>query len=116
MAGGETVGTDVAQTRLERVRDVVDAHVLPYVRNHGGDLEIVDVAADGTVTCRLEGSCRGCPIAPVTVFAVLERALRTHVSPDLNVHAPQIGVSQAAVARIRRFYPSRVGGPQKSAR
>jgi len=95
------------------VREVVAMHVLPYVRNHGGDLHVTDVAEDGSVTCRLEGACRGCPAAAVTVIAVLERALQTHIDAGITVRAPQIGVSPAAMARIRRMYPDRVGGPRR---
>ena len=32
-----------------RVQAVVDLHVLPYVRNHGGDVEVVAIDDDGTV-------------------------------------------------------------------
>jgi Fe-S cluster biogenesis protein NfuA len=31
----------------QRVQAVIDAHVLPYVRNHGGDVSIVDIDDDG---------------------------------------------------------------------
>jgi Fe-S cluster biogenesis protein NfuA len=89
-----------------RVQSVIDTHVLPYVRNHGGDVEVVAVDDDGSVTCRLEGACRGCPAAPVTVVGVIERALQAHVSPELTVRAPQLSVSSHAVERIRRLYPA----------
>jgi hypothetical protein len=59
------------------------------------------------VTCRLDGACRGCPAAPVTVVAVIERALQTHVEPTLTVKAPQLAVSSHAVERIRRLFPRR---------
>lgn len=92
----------------ERVQAVIDAEVLPYVRNHGGDVRVVDIDEHGTVTCKLEGACRGCPAAPVTVVAVIERALQAHVSLQMTVKAPQLSVSSHAVERIRRFYPNRV--------
>ena len=89
-----------------RVQAVIDTEVLPYVRNHGGDVEVVAIDDDGSVTCRLEGACRGCPAAPVTVVGVIERALQAHVSPELTVKAPQLSVSSHAVERIRRIFPS----------
>jgi Fe-S cluster biogenesis protein NfuA len=104
-----------APVTREHVQDVIDAHVLPYVRNHGGGLVITDVADDGSVTCRLDGACRSCPSAPITVVAVIERALHTHISPHIKVHVPQIGVSSAALERIRRFYPARVTGSKRRA-
>lgn len=88
-----------------RVQAVVDLHVLPYVRNHGGDVEVVAIDDDGSVTCRLDGACRGCPAAPVTVVGVIERALQAHVSAALTVKAPQLAVSSHAVERIRRLFP-----------
>ena len=33
-----------------RVQSAIDTHVLPYVRNHGGDVEVVAVDEDGSVT------------------------------------------------------------------
>ncbi len=97
---------------LERVQAVVAQHVLPYVRNHGGDIRITEVAADGAVTCRLDGACRSCPSAAITVVAVVERALQAQFGSAVRVHAPQIAVSAHAVERIRRFYPvRRVGIP-----
>lgn len=89
-----------------RVQSVIDSEVLPYVRNHGGDVEVVDIDDDGSVTCRLEGACRGCPAVPVTVVGVIERALQSHVSPELTVKAPQLSVSSHAIERIRRMFPA----------
>jgi Fe-S cluster biogenesis protein NfuA len=89
-----------------RVQAVIDEHVLPYVRNHGGDVEVIAIDDDGSVTCRLEGACRGCPAVPVTVVGVIERALQAHVGPALTVKAPQLSVSSHAVERIRRLFPA----------
>jgi Fe-S cluster biogenesis protein NfuA len=102
---GATEGPN-AITRQE-VEEVLEAHVLPYVRNHGGDLKVTGVSADGEVTCRLEGACRSCPAAAVTTVAVIERALQTHVGRGVRVAVPQIGMSAAAMERIRAFYPPR---------
>ena len=68
------------------------------------------------MTCRLDGACRGCPAAAVTIIAVIERALHTHISTAIRVRAPQIGVSSAAMERIRRFYPDRVTAQQRNER
>ena len=100
----------------EAVQAVLDEHVLPYVRNHGGDVLIDGIDADGAVTCRLEGACRGCPAAPVTTIAVIERALRAHLDARIAVKTPQLAVSNAALARIRSFYPDRVTGSPNKAR
>jgi len=77
----------------QRAQAAIDAYVLPYVRNHGGDMSIVDIDDDGVVTCRLDGACRGCPAAPVTVVAVIERALQ---APALKAWKGQAGNVPAA--------------------
>jgi Fe-S cluster biogenesis protein NfuA len=112
VADTDRAKADAGSTIRQSVQAVIEAHVLPYVRNHGGDVRIVSIDADGTVTCQLDGACRGCPAAPVTVVAVIERALQTHVGPALTVKAPQLSVSSHAVERIRRLFPaSRRGTP-----
>lgn len=52
---------------LERVR--------PYLREDGGDVELVRVSDDGIVEVRLTGSCVSCPLSIMTVRAGIERAL-----------------------------------------
>lgn len=52
---------------LERVR--------PYLREDGGDVELVRVSEDGIVEVRLTGSCVSCPLSIMTVRAGIERAL-----------------------------------------
>ena len=116
MIGSDAPASVATTVTCDRVRAVIEEHVLPYVRNHGGDLQVTAVAEDGTVTCRLDRACRGCPAAPVTVIAVLERALRAHLSDNIRVQAPQIAISPAAMERIRHFYPDRVTARQRSDR
>lgn len=99
---------------LDEVEAVLAVHVMPYIRNHGGDLHVTDIDEDGTVVCRLEGACRSCPAAAVTVIAVVERALRDNIDSSITVRAPQIGVSQAAVDRIRKFYPKRASAHRRN--
>jgi len=94
------------EAMMQRINAIIDAHVLPYVRNHGGDVSIIGIDDDGTVTCRLEGACRGCPAAPVTVVAVIERTLQTHLGAMVTVKAPQLSISSHAVERIRRLFPA----------
>ncbi len=52
---------------LERVR--------PYLKEDGGDVELVRVSDDGIVEVRLTGSCVSCPLSIMTVRAGIERAL-----------------------------------------
>jgi Fe-S cluster biogenesis protein NfuA len=52
-----------------RVREVVDGDIRPLLKIHGGDLTIVQVAADGRVELEFEGACRACALQIVTYAA-----------------------------------------------
>ncbi|GJQ20040.1 MAG: nitrogen-fixing protein NifU [Bacteroidia bacterium] len=51
------------------------ARVRPYLREDGGDVELVRIRDDGIVEVRLTGSCVSCPLSVMTVRAGIERAL-----------------------------------------
>jgi len=42
----------------ERVQEVLNK-VRPFLQRDGGDVELVDVSADGLVKVRLKGACGG---------------------------------------------------------
>ena len=58
----------------EQVAAVLDK-VRPVLQRDGGDVELIDVAEDGTVLVRLQGACSGCPGATMTLKAVIENLL-----------------------------------------
>jgi len=62
----------------ERVAQVING-IRPYIQGDGGDIDLVDVAENGTVKVRLTGACSGCPHAAMTLKMGVERALREHV-------------------------------------
>ncbi len=57
----------------ERVRQALDG-VRPYLRSHGGNVELVGVE-DGVVRLRLEGNCHGCPSSDATMKQTIEEAI-----------------------------------------
>jgi len=61
------IAAESVEKTLERVR--------PYLREDGGDVELVRVSEDGIVEVRLTGSCGSCPLSIMTVRAGIERAL-----------------------------------------
>ncbi len=65
-------------TMKERVALVVD-RLRPYIQGDGGDLELVDVTADGVVQVRLHGACVGCPGAQMTLRMGVERNIKETV-------------------------------------
>ena len=62
----------------EKVQAVLE-EVRPALVGDGGDVELVDVAEDGTVHVRLVGSCAGCPMAQLTLKLHIERILKEKV-------------------------------------
>ncbi len=53
--------------------------VQAYARSHGGRIELVGVSAEGIVTVRMGGACKGCPLADITLKLGIENQLRTLV-------------------------------------
>jgi len=53
--------------------------VRPQLRMDGGDVELVDVGADGVVKVRLTGACGGCPMSQMTLKMGIERILKKEV-------------------------------------
>jgi Fe-S cluster biogenesis protein NfuA len=71
---------------LERVRMVINL-IRPAVQADGGDVEVVDVTAEGVVEIRLHGACVGCPSSQMTLQMGIERNLREHVPGIRGVRA-----------------------------
>jgi nitrite reductase/ring-hydroxylating ferredoxin subunit/Fe-S cluster biogenesis protein NfuA len=66
------------RTRVSRVIDMVR----PYMKSHGGDVELVDVTPD-TAFIRLSGACNGCSMSSVTLRNGVEEALKENV-PEIK--------------------------------
>lgn len=49
--------------------------VRPYLKEDGGDVELVRITDDGIVEVKLVGSCQLCPMSMMTLRAGIERAL-----------------------------------------
>jgi len=67
-----------------RVEDALTS-VRPFLAQHGGDVELVDIDADaGAVLIRLLGSCDGCPSSSVTLQLAVEAAI-TVAAPEITL-------------------------------
>jgi Fe-S cluster biogenesis protein NfuA len=59
------------------------AGVRPFLAQHGGDVELLDIDPDvGAVLLRLLGSCDGCPSSAVTLQTAVERAV-VEAAPEI---------------------------------
>jgi Fe-S cluster biogenesis protein NfuA len=57
--------------------------VRPSLQADGGDVELVDVTAEGIVKVKLKGACSGCPMSQMTLSQGIERYLKKQV-PDVQ--------------------------------
>lgn len=61
--------------------------VRPALQADGGDVELVDVGADGVVKVRLRGACGSCPMSQLTLKMGIERILKKEVPEVTSVEA-----------------------------
>jgi len=69
-----------------RVTKVID-EIRPMLQADGGDLELVALEDGGIVKVRLQGACRGCPGAQMTLKRGVEARLREAVPEVTEVVA-----------------------------
>jgi Fe-S cluster biogenesis protein NfuA len=76
-------------TMTEQVREVIDA-IRPMLQADGGDIDLVGVdESSGVVKVRLQGACKGCPGAAMTLKMGVERHLKYKVPAVKEVVAMQ---------------------------
>lgn len=62
-----------------QVQEVID-RIRPMLQADGGDIELVNVDENtGMVSVRLQGACKGCPGAAMTLKMGVERHLKEKV-------------------------------------
>lgn len=61
--------------------------IRPFLQADNGDVELVDVSADGIVKLRLTGSCKICPLSIMTLRAGIERAIMKEVPGVKRIEA-----------------------------
>jgi Fe-S cluster biogenesis protein NfuA len=70
----------------ERVEQAL-SKVRPALQADGGDVELIEVGADGVVKVRLKGACGGCPMSQLTLKMGIERILKKEVPEVTAVEA-----------------------------
>lgn len=76
--------------RVPMLREKVEealVKIRPMLQADGGDVELVDVAENGTVRVQLTGACGGCPMSQMTLKNGIERRLREMVPEVKQVFA-----------------------------
>ena len=77
------------QQALEKTR--------PYLKSHGGNVELVGIDDSGAVTLRLEGNCHGCPSSSATLKLAVEEAIYD-AAPDVTAIIVQGSIEDASPA------------------
>ena len=81
--------TKTGSSFTQDVTAVID-DIRPALQADGGDIELVKAdEATGTVSVRLQGACRGCPGATMTLKMGVERLLKEKVAGVKGVVAVQ---------------------------
>ena len=68
----------------ERIRQVIDTSVRPYLNGHGGDIEILDFT-DGVLKFKLTGMCSNCPSSLFTTEEVVKKEVMEQVEEVKDV-------------------------------
>ncbi len=71
-------------TLKDKVQDALQK-VRPSLQADGGDVQLVDVNADGLVTVKLTGACGGCPMSQMTLKMGIEKVLKQNVPEVTSV-------------------------------
>ena len=90
--------TDASALR-RRVELALD-RLRPGLLQDGGNLELLEVAEDGTVRIELQGACVTCPAQMATLRHAIEPALRRDV-PEVIAVVPSAGNPEPAPTRSR---------------
>lgn len=70
----------------DQVAEVIQS-IRPMLQNDGGDIELVGTDEDKSVRVRLQGACKGCPGAQMTLKMGVERLLKERV-PEVKEVIP----------------------------
>jgi len=62
----------------KKVEEVL-GKIRPSIQADGGDVDLIEIKEDGVVVVRLQGSCKGCPMATLTLKAGIERILKEEI-------------------------------------
>jgi Fe-S cluster biogenesis protein NfuA len=78
--------TQKGEIMREKVEEVINK-IRPMLKADGGDVELVDVGADGIVKVRLQGACAGCPMSQMTLKNGIEKLLKKEIPEVKSVES-----------------------------
>ena len=75
---------------LDALADAVDRaldQLRPYIRSHGGGVNVLEVTEERVARIQMIGSCNGCPMSMLTLRLGIERVLQEKVPGLAGVEA-----------------------------
>jgi Fe-S cluster biogenesis protein NfuA len=72
----------MSESLRARVEAALDK-IRPMLQADGGNVELVELTAEGVAKVRLQGACRGCPMSQMTLKNAVERTVLKEV-PELR--------------------------------
>ncbi len=85
--GAAIAARDAGDGSLREQVEQILALIRPAVQQDDGDVQLVDVTADGVVYVRFLGACVGCPSSAITLQQGIERTLKQYVPAVKDVHS-----------------------------
>ena len=70
----------------EEVKNILEV-IRPFLQRDGGDVEFVELTPDNVVRVRLQGHCKGCPSADLTIKNGIESIIREQLPSIQAVEA-----------------------------
>ncbi|MEA3475159.1 MAG: NifU family protein [Candidatus Cloacimonadota bacterium] len=61
--------------------------IRPMLIGDSGDVKLISVSDDGVVSVKLQGACRGCPFAEITLKYSIEKKLKEEIPEIKTVKA-----------------------------
>ena len=71
---------------LERINASLN-DIRPFLKEDGGNVEVIDVTEDNIVHIRWMGNCEACSMSAMTMKAGIEQAIRTKMPEIKGVFA-----------------------------
>jgi len=75
------------KTELENKVQAAIQQLRPYLKNDGGDMELIEITKDKIVKVKLLGACETCSISPVTIKAGLVESLKITAPEIIGVES-----------------------------
>ncbi|QNB46743.1 NifU family protein [Thermanaerosceptrum fracticalcis] len=92
--------------RKEELEKVLNERVRHVLREHGGDLRVVELTGGNVLRVELTGACGLCPAAHLTLENVVKETVQAALPWVKGVEAV-FGVSEELLKEARRFLSSR---------